>query len=158
MLLILTRNDYGESLKVGTGEPRVSFVEKDLLEQLRRTGLKATIQRFEILKVLLREKKHLSLKEVHEKVGERLPTISLSTVYNTLRSLVDVGLLRELNVSGETRYDINVEPHVDLVWLDTGEIEDFTGIDVAALIKMVEEKTGMKVKSWRVEFHGVKGE
>lgn len=140
------------------GEPKVSVVEKDLLEQLRRSGLKATIQRFEILKVLLREGKHLSLKEVHEKVGKRLPTISLSTVYNTLRSLVEVGLLRELNVSGETRYDINVEPHVDLVWLDTGDIEDFAGIDVAALIKTVEEKTGMKVKSWRVEFHGIREE
>ena len=143
---------------MSTGEPKVSVVEKDLLEQLRKSGLKATIQRFEILKVLLREGKHLSLKEVHQMVGKRLPTISLSTVYNTLRSLVEVDLLRELNVSGETRYDINVEPHVDLVWLDTGDIEDFTGIDVAALIKTVEEKTGMKVKSWRVEFHGVREE
>ncbi len=143
---------------MSSGEPRVNVVEKDLLKQLRRTGLKATIQRFEILKVLLREGKHLSLKEVHEEVRQRLPTISLSTVYNTLRSLVEVSLLRELNVSGETRYDINVEPHVDLVWLDTGDIEDFGGIDVAALIKTVEEKTGMKVKSWRVEFHGVREE
>lgn len=143
---------------MSSGEPRVSLLEKDLLEQLRKSGLKATIQRFEILKVLLREGKHLSLKEVHEKVGERLPTISLSTVYNTLRSLVEVGLLRELNVSGETRYDINVEPHVDLVWLDSGEIEDFNGIDVAALIKTVEEKTSMRIKSWRVEFHGVRAE
>jgi Fe2+ or Zn2+ uptake regulation protein len=143
---------------LGIREPRAGLLEEDLLEQLRRTGLKATIQRFEILKVLLRERKHLSLKEVHEKVGQRLPTISLSTVYNTLRSLVDVGLLRELNVSGETRYDINVDPHVDLIWLETGEITDFMGIDVASLIKTVEEKTGMKVKSWRVEFHGVKEE
>jgi len=135
---------------------QLSLTEEDLLKELRKTGLKATIQRFEILKVLLRERKHLSLKEVHEKVSKRLPTISLSTVYNTLRSLVEVNLLRELNVSGETRYDVNVEPHVDLVWLDTGEIEDFTGIDVAALIRTVEEKTGMKVKSWRVEFHGVR--
>ncbi len=139
-------------------ESSPSLLEEDLLEQLRRTGLKATIQRFEVLKVLLGEKKHLSLKEVHEKVRKRLPTISLSTVYNTLRSLVEVELLRELNVSGETMYDTNVEPHVDLVWLDTGEITDFTGIDVASLIKDVEEKTGMRVKSWRVEFHGVRKE
>ncbi len=139
-------------------EPRVRLVEQDLLEQLKKMGLKATVQRFEILRVLVTEEKHLSLREVLERVRKRLPTISLSTVYNTLRSLVDVGLLRELNVSGETKYDINVKPHVDLVWLDTGEIEDFTDIDVAALIKIVEEKTGMKVKSWRVEFHGVRGE
>jgi len=143
---------------MSASESSVSLLEKELLEQLRKSGLKATIQRFEILKVLLREGRHLSLKEVHEIVGQRLPTISLSTVYNTLRSLVEVGLLRELNVSGETRYDMNVEPHVDLVWLDTGEIEDFSGIDVAALIKTVEKKTGMRVKSWRVEFHGVREE
>lgn len=143
---------------MGTGEPRAEVLEEDLLEQLRSLGLKATVQRFEVLKVLLRERKHLSLREVHEKVRERLRTISLSTVYNTLRSLVEANLLRELNVSGETRYDTNVEPHVDLVWLETGEIKDFMEIDVASLIKTVEEKTGMKVKYWRVEFHGVREE
>jgi Fur family peroxide stress response transcriptional regulator len=92
---------------------------------LRRKGYKATSQRIAICRLALRSHHHLSARGIHATVRQEYPTVSLATVYKTLHVLRDLGSLQELVVpQAETRYDFNVQPHINLVCLRCGQITD----------------------------------
>lgn len=97
----------------------------ELTEVWRRRGLRATPQRRAVIDALRSTTGHLTAEEVFDLVRERLPTISLKTVYETLHSLVAVGELQELPLgAGPTRFDPTVRPHHHLICLDCHRITD----------------------------------
>ena len=69
-----------------------------------------------------------SLFDASRKAGEK---VSLATVYNTLRSFSDVGLLREITVNGAKSYfDTDTSNHAHFYWEDSGELADAPVVDV----------------------------
>jgi Fe2+ or Zn2+ uptake regulation protein len=97
----------------------------ELVELLRRRGLRATPQRRAIVDVVRNAGHHVTAESIFERVRIDLPTISLKTVYETLHSLVAVGEIQELVVgAGPTRFDTTVEPHHHMICLTCGRIED----------------------------------
>ena len=85
-----------------------------------------TPQRRAVAEVLDGEHVHLSAEAVHVQAQQRLPEISLATVYNTLNELVSMGEVREVSAgSGPKRYDPNVgTDHHHLVCTSCGELRD----------------------------------
>ena len=76
-------------------------------ELLRKRGYRLTPQRFMILSVIQEAREHLSVEQIAERVQERNPYVSLSTVYRTLELLRELGLVRENHLPGEhPRYEI----------------------------------------------------
>jgi Fe2+ or Zn2+ uptake regulation protein len=76
-------------------------------EMLRKRGYRLTPQRFMIMSVIQEANQHLSVEEIAERVQERNPYVSLSTVYRTLELLRELGLVRENRLPGEQpRYEI----------------------------------------------------
>ena len=53
----------------------------------RRQGVKATHQRTEILRELAGTEEHPDAETIHERVRQRIPALSLDTVYRTLKLL-----------------------------------------------------------------------
>ncbi|GAC1365012.1 MAG: Fur family transcriptional regulator [Actinomycetota bacterium] len=96
---------------------RGAFVQKaDLPALLRSHGLRVTPQRLAVLETLHTSPTHLSAEEVFEGVRNKMPSVSLATVYNALGELRRVGQLRDLPVSGKVRYDLVARgPHHHLV-------------------------------------------
>lgn len=78
----------------------------DLPSLLRTNGLRVTPQRLAVLEALHASTTHLSAEEVFIDVREKLPNVSLATVYNALSDLRRAGQLRALPVSGKVRYDL----------------------------------------------------
>src|SRR2546425_10855325 len=75
-------------------------------EMLRKRGYRLTPQRFLILSVIQEADGHLSIEQITERVQERNPFVSLSTVYRTLELLRELGLVRENHLPGEQpRYE-----------------------------------------------------
>ena len=66
------------------------------VELLKTCGLKATPQRLCILKVLDRHE-HPSIEALYEGIKEDYPSISLATVYKNLNTLLDEGVVVEVN-------------------------------------------------------------
>ena len=96
-----------------------------LCEQLKAQGRRLTPQRRAIIQVLLEDVTHPTAEQVFTHVREDMPDISHATVYNTLRELVEMHLLRELDLGlGERHYDFITENHAHLVCLGCGRIED----------------------------------
>jgi Fe2+ or Zn2+ uptake regulation protein len=69
-------------------------------ELLRKRGYRLTPQRHMILSVIQEANEHLSVEQIAERVQERNPYVSLSTVYRTLELLLKLGLIHENHLPG----------------------------------------------------------
>src|ERR671939_1161873 len=90
--------------------------EKEIFHRhIQRAGLKRTAQRDTILDVFLRTEKHLSSEDLYQLVKEEDPNVGHTTVYRTLKLLVEAGLAREGGFGdGPTRHQHkykNPPPH-----------------------------------------------
>lgn len=102
----------------------MSRLEK-LVQKFKQHGHKMTPQRRAILEVLTENTPHPTAEQIHELVKERMPDISLATVYNTLREMTEMEELCELDLGqGVRHYEIPREDHAHRVCLRCGRIED----------------------------------
>ncbi len=75
-------------------------------EMLRKRGYRLTPQRYLILSVIQEADEHISVEQITERVQQRNPYVSLSTIYRTLELLRELSLVRENHLPGEQpRYE-----------------------------------------------------
>lgn len=95
-------------------------------EACTRRGVKVTHQRLEIYRELASSEEHPDADTVFRRVRERMPTISLDTVYRNLKMLAEQGLVSIVGMSHERlRFDANVGIHHHFVCVKCGLIRDF---------------------------------
>ena len=75
--------------------------------------LRKTKQREVILDILKESRNHPTAEEIYVKARMFMPKISLSTIYRTLKNLVDEGRILEIKLQGEncSRYDYPLKEH-----------------------------------------------
>jgi Fur family transcriptional regulator, peroxide stress response regulator len=83
-----------------------------------------TSQKHEILNYLSSVKTHPKAEIVYKGVKERLPKITLATVYRNLNLLAEEGKILRLEINKEYHYDADITSHQHFVCLDTGKIYD----------------------------------
>lgn len=89
-------------------------------------GIKLTPQRLEIFRIIAASDEHPSAEAIHKAVQERLPSVSLDTVYRTLWLLSDLGLLTTLGQrQGSVRFDANLDHHHHYLCVRCGLLRDF---------------------------------
>ncbi|MFQ5951739.1 MAG: Fur family transcriptional regulator [Candidatus Geothermarchaeales archaeon] len=126
------------------------------MDILRERGYKVTPQRLAVLRVLVGNKSHPSADQIYQEVRREHPMISLATVYKTLELLKELGEVMELGFSNKsTRYDSQVRPHLNLVCLQCGFIEDVYDTSLKSLTDVVENTSNFRVHSGRFEFYGL---
>lgn len=75
-------------------------------------NLKPTIQRFVIFETLIERAEHPTADLLFEQVKQKLPGLGRDTVYRTLNSLTEMGLVRKLTMpGGATHFDGDVSAH-----------------------------------------------
>jgi Fur family peroxide stress response transcriptional regulator len=91
----------------------------------RYLGIKATHQRLEIFRELAQSAEHPDAEAVFRGVQTRLPTVSLDTVYRTLKLLTELGFITTLGPRQDSqRFDANKEPHHHYVCVRCGKVLD----------------------------------
>ena len=90
----------------------------------KELGLRVTRQRQEIFRAVAETYGHPSAEEVFVQVREKLPNVSLDTVYRTLGSLEDMGLLMRVGLSSKARFDGDLRPHAHFVCTACGGVYD----------------------------------
>jgi Fur family peroxide stress response transcriptional regulator len=94
-------------------------------ETISHSGHRLTPQRREVYNVLLDDRDHPTASEVFARVKQRIPGISLATVYNCLETLVECGLARQMNVEREaTRYCHDPSEHGHFLCDKCGRVSD----------------------------------
>ena len=92
---------------------------------LQKKGLRSTKQRASVYEIILSKKDHPTADDILIRVRKNLPTISLATVYNCLETLVDCGLVRQVNLDrSSTRFCPNLTPHAHFKCSESGKIFD----------------------------------
>lgn len=97
-------------------------------DELKSSGLKATLPRIKILEIFQRsERRHMTAEDVFKALLGEDADIGLATVYRVLMQFEQAGLLRRSNFeSGKAVFELNEGQHHDhLVCLDCGRVEEF---------------------------------
>jgi len=83
-----------------------------MLEKLKEAGMRVTPQRLAIIKFLDGNTSHPSVEEIYRKLKPEFPSLSMATVYNTLETLNEAGIIQEINIEpGKRHFDPNPKPH-----------------------------------------------
>ncbi|MFH1486364.1 MAG: Fur family transcriptional regulator, partial [Chloroflexota bacterium] len=77
--------------------------EERLATRLRECGYRLTPQRLAVLRAIAANRQHLTPEAVYRKVRQDKPNIGLVTVYRTLGTLADLGLICEVHVGDSCR-------------------------------------------------------
>ncbi|MFU0824681.1 Fur family transcriptional regulator [Clostridium sp.] len=122
----------------------------------KENKLKLTPQRIAVYMYLRSTKEHPSAEAIYKALHKDYPTMSLATVYKALKTLVEVNLVRELNVGeGNFRYDANVSPHPHIQCMCCGRVDDIEGLLLDDLNDRVKDYTDYEVVSNKVYFYGI---
>lgn len=95
----------------------------------RERGWKRTVQRRAVWDYLCGNREHPTVEMVWTRVKERLPDVSLDSIYRILDDFAEVGIIRRLDGSRVVRYDSDTSPHEHFVCQDCGRIHDFAYVD-----------------------------
>lgn len=129
--------------------------KEKIINVFRKNGFRATPQRVAIAQVVLNSKDHPTAEQVHEIVTRGNPSISLSTVYNTLHTMRDVNMLQELAFSNNNRFDSNTRIHVNLVCMNCGEIIDIESETFEKEVETISKRRGLTITGHRFDLYGV---
>jgi Fur family peroxide stress response transcriptional regulator len=127
----------------------------DAAHLLRQAGLRVTPQRLAVARVVL-TRQHPTAAEVFTAVRKQFPTMGLATVYATLNTMSDRGLLTPLPFADAVRFDANVAPHANLICVDCGSIADFEGCDdvLVQLRERTAQGAGFSFAAERLDLYG----
>lgn len=94
-------------------------------ELLKSRNVRPSLQRICILDYLRTERNHPTVNVIYEELLPKIPTLSRTTVYNTLETLRENNLVRTLDFGdGSIHYDADTDPHVHFKCERCGEIYD----------------------------------
>ncbi|HON18468.1 MAG TPA: transcriptional repressor [Salinivirgaceae bacterium] len=98
----------------------------NFVEILKKNHLKITLQRIAILEALYQIPLHPTVENIREKLTEQYPTISLTTIYNTLETFCQHGLVKKIKTDQDkVRYDRITEPHHHIYCRECDHVSDF---------------------------------
>lgn len=130
--------------------------DASIIKALRNKGYKATPQRIAISRFTLSSKDHPTAQTIYSEVKKVYPTVSLATVYKTIQILKSEGLIQELNSpQGQNRFDSDIKPHINLVCLQCGSIEDWEDSMVPEIIARAKVATNFTATGQSFEVYGI---
>ncbi|MCU0438787.1 MAG: transcriptional repressor [Raineya sp.] len=133
---------------------------QEIKEKLALHGLKATSQRLVIYETLCKSPQHPTAEMVFDWIHTANPSISLATVYKTLDTFADNGLVRRVaSEDGSLRFDAHVDSHNHLYCTNTKEIIDFEDDTLQNLIQEflnTKQFENFVIKDFQLQINGQK--
>ena len=124
-------------------------------EYLLSFGIKPSVQRIAIMDYLLTHRTHPAIDEIYLALCEDIPTLSKTTVYNTLRLFVDHGAAQMLTIDERnTCYDADIRLHAHFLCKKCGKIYDLPPSMEQEKVSAMKED-GFKVDEIHQYFKGI---
>ncbi|MEG2918498.1 MAG: Fur family transcriptional regulator [Clostridium sp.] len=131
-------------------------MDTNFTQVFKEKKLKLTPQRIAVYNYLKSTTEHPSAETIHKAIKADYPTMSLATVYKTLKVLVEVNLIQELNVGeGNFRYDGSSYPHPHINCMCCSKVDDLEGVNFNHLNNSVKDDTNYDIISNKVYFYGI---
>ena len=121
-----------------------------------KSGLRVTPQRRYIFNLLAKDESHPTVEELYQKTKIDMPDISRATIYNTIRALVDLGQLNEVEELGSNykRYDPKIKSHDHLYCVSCHRIIDIELKENPPSLHQGDLK-GFKIQRSQVTYYGL---
>lgn len=127
---------------------------KNMQNALRAAGSRLSSQRRAIVDYLASSTSHPSARQIFNEVKKKQPDLSLATVYNTLGVLSRMSLIKVMQFDvTDNRYEPNTSPHINLICVSCGNIEDL-GLEVPFCLEQIKAEVGFEVRDSRLEYYG----
>ncbi len=116
--------------------------KKRFQDFLSENKLKKTSQRALVWDVLLTAEDHPTVEDIRERLLEQGHRIGLSTIYRTLKILLESGMIRQAKLAGSTRYEllVNQPNHIHFICNRCGKTEEFPSRRIEKLIREETDK------------------
>jgi Fur family transcriptional regulator, peroxide stress response regulator len=130
---------------------------EDFRRRCRERGLAFTFQRQVIYEAVVDSTEHPTPEWIYEQARQRIPSISLGTVYKNVKTFLDSGVLKEVTLHhGSLRLEANMTPHHHVVCSSCRAIYDMPETAVEPVqYSTSEAPEGFSIEGCRVEFVGL---
>ena len=120
-------------------------------------NMKMTAQRRIIAQVLSLANDHPDVEELHHRAAEIDSSVSIATVYRTVRLFEDAGILDRHDFGdGRARYEeATYEHHDHLINIKSGAVIEFTNDEIEAIQERIAREHGLRLVDHRHELYGV---
>ncbi|ODS90479.1 MAG: transcriptional repressor [Comamonas sp. SCN 65-56] len=128
------------------------------IEELKSTGLKATLPRLKILEVFQQgSQRHMTAEDVFRVLLEERSDIGLATVYRVLTQFEQAGILIRSNFeSGKAVYELNEGQHHDhFICTGCGKVEEFFDSEIEKRQKLIAQERGWEVHDHAMSLYGL---
>lgn len=126
------------------------------IQLLKSKNIKVTTQRIAIYDILSSKKAHHTVEMIYDELVLIHPTVSLATIYKTLQTFEQEGLVQTFSVDNNSaRYDLNIQNHPHAICKNCGSIFDVPYSNSYNSVKNEIEKTGFTVTSYQSFFYGL---
>lgn len=144
-------NDSNKSDKSGSAH-------RNYEDELREAGIRITKPRKIILEILTQASDHPDAMEIFRRAVKIDRSISLATVYRTMKMLEDLGAVhRHSFEGGPARFEnADAEHHDHLIDLDTGDVIEFHSERIEQLQQQIADELGYDIEHHRLELYGRK--
>lgn len=130
---------------------------KSIIFRCEDQGLRMTDQRRTIATILDSVLDHPDVEELYRRINKVDTSISLATVYRTVKLFEELGILEKLEFGdGRARYeDADREHHDHLINVQNGEVIEFVNSDIEKLQEKIAQELGFKLLGHKLELYGV---
>ena len=132
------------------------LTQQELVDRLRARTVRVTPQRLAIAEAVLNSTDHPTVQQIYERVRNNFPSMTLATIYSTLGVLERNGLIQELPFERMSRYEPNMDPHVNLVCIACENAMDAdAGQEAVVRLKnRIVNESDFQIAWQRVDFYG----
>ena len=123
-------------------------------QYLRHFAIKPSVQRSAVMKFLLNNRIHPTIDEIYTALNPSMPTLSKTTVYNTLDLFVQKGAVRALAIDERNaRYDVDISMHAHFMCKNCSKVYDI--FDVNPSYFQLPESDKFVVDSVEISYSGI---
>ena len=132
-------------------ESREEILNSNPCEIFKKYEVQPSYHRIRIYEYLKAKLNHPTVDEIYRDLSKEIPTISKTTIYNTLKLFVSKGIVKELTIeNNELRYDIVTKPHAHFKCKVCGKV-----YDVDFRIEIPESVEGHEIQEYDVFLRGI---
>lgn len=124
---------------------------------LKERHIRITETRKAIISYMINAHHHPSAEQIYRDLKPDYPHMSLATVYNNLKVLVEEGFVTEIKLSHDhtTYFDFMGHHHLHIACERCGNIADFVDVDIPHIKKEAEVQTHYKVTKTQLLMYGI---
>lgn len=128
-----------------------------VIAHLKEKKIRITESRKAIISYMIHSVDHPSAEMIYRDLKPKFPNLSLATVYNNIRFLVDEGFVSEIKPSNDntTYFDFMGHKHLNVVCEQCGNITDFMDIDFSLIQKEAAEQTNYNITKTQFLIYGI---